>query len=169
MEAAGTDARSFGLVGAQVATLAALAWPGRARWHLPTVVTAGAVAAAAAGTVVSLAAATRLGEDLTPLPEPREGARLHTDGLYRFSRHPIYGGLLVAAAGVAVLRRRPEPLMALAALSGVLHVKTGAEERRLRTRFGSAYEEYAERTGRLLPRWPDPAPIRDAAPDGGRP
>ena len=47
-----------------------------------------------------------LGSDLTPLAEPRSSARLHTDGQYRFSRNPLYAGLLPAAAGVAALRRR---------------------------------------------------------------
>lgn len=78
-------------------------------------------------------------------------AQLRTDGPYAVVRHPLYAGLLVAASGAAVLRRRTEPLVALAALSGVLHLKAAAEERRLEGRFDSAYREYATRTPRLLP------------------
>ncbi len=169
MEPPGTDAHLWGLVGAQAAALAGLAWPGRPRWSLRPAVTVSAATAAAAGAAVALAAGARLGEDLTPIAEPRVGARLHTDGLYRFSRHPLYAGLLVSAAGVAVLRRRREPLMALAALAGVLHVKAGVEEARLRRRFGDDYETYAARTGRLLPRLRPsvPAPASRLADDGG--
>jgi protein-S-isoprenylcysteine O-methyltransferase Ste14 len=152
MPVPGTDPRSLLIVGAQSLALAALAWPGSARWRLHPVVAVAAGAAAVAGAGVAIAAGTRLGADLTPLVEPRPGARLHTDGLYRFSRNPLYAGVLPSSAGVAVLRRRPEPLVAVAALSVIFHVKVGVEESRLRARFGSEYEAYAARTGRLLPR-----------------
>ncbi len=152
MPVPGTDPRALLIVGAQSVALAALAWPGRARWRLHPAVSAAASAAAVVGVGVAVAAGTRLGSDLTPLVEPRLGARLHTDGLYRFSRNPLYAGVLPAAAGIAVLRRRPEPLVAVAALSLVFHVKVGVEESRLRARFGPEYDAYAARTGRLLPR-----------------
>lgn len=164
MHGVGTGTRSLALVAAQTVALAALAWPGRGRWSLPPALGVVAGATTAAGAAVVLVAGARLGSDLTPLVEPRAGARLHTDGLYRFSRHPLYAGLLVSAAGVAVLRRRPEPLVAMAVLSAVLHLKSGAEESRLRARFGPEYDDYAARTGRLLPR-----ARRDAPPRGPRP
>ena len=148
----GTDARSLLVVAAQAVAIGALGWPGRGRWRLHP-----AVAAVARGTVVAgvgtmIAAAVRIGSDLTPLPEPRSGARLQTEGLYRFSRNPMYAGLLPAATGIAVLRRRPEPLVAVAVLSVVLHITVGIAESRLRARFGEEYDAYAARTGRLLPR-----------------
>lgn len=139
------------LVAAQLASLAALAWPGRARWSLPALVRTGAGAALAGGLAVVAASGARLGEGLTPRVAPPLDAVLRTDGPYAVSRHPLYAGLLVAATGAAVLRRRPEPLAAMALLSGVLHVKAGAEERELRWRFGAAYDTYAARTPRLLP------------------
>jgi protein-S-isoprenylcysteine O-methyltransferase Ste14 len=143
--------RSDLLVVAQLAALAGVAWPGRARWALPGAVRAGAGAVLAAGLVLATASGARLGEGLTPRVAPPEDAALRTDGPYAVSRHPLYAGLLAAATGAAVLRRRPEPLVALAALSTVLHVKAGAEERALRTRFGPAYDAYAAGTPRLLP------------------
>jgi len=142
--------RGAALVAAQALALAGLAWPGAPRWRLPRPATALAVATGAAGTVLLEEGLRFLGGDLTPFVEPRPDARLRTTGPYAFSRNPVYAGLLAAAAGAAVLRRRPEPLAAAAALAGVLHVKAGVEERRLRERFGFAYAEYAARTPRLL-------------------
>lgn len=138
------------LVLAQGAAGAALLWPGRARWRLPRWVTAACMVAGAAGTALAEEGVRFLGKDLTPFVEPRSGARLQTAGPYEISRNPVYAGLLLAGGAYAVLRRRPEPLVAFAALATVLHVKSGVEEARLRERFGDEYAVYAARTPRLL-------------------
>jgi len=155
------------LVAAQVLAVAALAWPGPPRWRLPRGVRPLAVVAGAVGTALTEEGLRFLGRDVTAFPEPRAGARLQTTGPYAHSRHPVYAGLLVAATATAVLRRRPEPLVALAALAGVLHVKTGREERLLARRFGLAWEEYAASTPRL-PALPRPGRGAAPGPTGGR-
>ncbi|HEX2807983.1 MAG TPA: isoprenylcysteine carboxylmethyltransferase family protein [Kineosporiaceae bacterium] len=142
--------RSDGLLAVQVLAAAGLAWPGGARWRLPRPVGALAVLVGAAGTALAEEGLRFLGRDGTPFVEPRSRARLQTAGPYEISRNPVYAGLLTAAAATAVLRRRPEPLVAFGALALVLHVKAGVEERRLQERFGVAYEEYAARTPRLV-------------------
>ena len=43
-----------------------------------------------------------LGVNLTPLPKPRNSSSLVTGGIYRYCRHPMYGGLLMASAGLSV-------------------------------------------------------------------
>ncbi|MFN8076670.1 MAG: methyltransferase [Kineosporiaceae bacterium] len=142
--------RADALVRAQGLALAGLAWPGRARWRLPRPVLAGAVAALGAGGALAASGGAVLGRDLTPFVDPRPGAELRTHSAYRFTRHPLYLGMLMAGGGAAVLRRRPEPLVGLAVLSGVLHVKASVEERRLADRFGPAWAAYACRTPRLV-------------------
>ena len=82
--------------------------------------------------------------------DPRAGARLQTGGVFAISRHPIYTGLLIGAAGWTAWRARREPLVAAATLAFVLHLKAVLEERRLHVRFGAAYRAYALRTPRLL-------------------
>jgi protein-S-isoprenylcysteine O-methyltransferase Ste14 len=138
------------LVVAQGLALAGLLWPGRGRWRLPRTVRTGARGVAVAGTAFGLAGLVQLGANATPRVEPRDGAHLRTRGLYSVSRNPVYAGLLVGATGFAVLRRRKEPLLALAGLAAVLHLKVLVEERRLRARFGEQYDAYARRTPRLL-------------------
>ncbi len=146
------DRYGVALFGAQVAAIAGVLWPGKPRWRLPRAVTAGAAASVLGGITLATVGALRLGRSLHPLPAPPDDATLRTDGVYGMVRHPIYVGLLASCAGAAVLRARPEPLAAVAVLAGVLHVKTGYEERLLRSRFGAAYAEYAERVPRLVPR-----------------
>ncbi len=149
------------LVAAQTLAGAALFWPGRAGWRLPRPVTAACLVAGAAGTALAEEGIRFLGRDITPFVEPRAGARLQTAGPYEISRNPIYAGLLVAGGAVAVLRRRPEPLLAFAVLAAVFHVKAGAEEARLRERFGDEYAVYAARTPRLVG-LPRPVAVRPA-------
>ncbi|MFN0282832.1 MAG: methyltransferase family protein [Kineosporiaceae bacterium] len=149
------------LVLAQALAGAGLLWPGRARWRLPRTLTAACLVAGAAGTALAEEGLRFLGRDVTPFVAPRGGARLQTAGPYEISRNPVYAGLLVAGAAVAVLRRRPEPLVAFAALAAVLHVKSGVEEARLRDRFGDEYAVYAARTPRLIG-LPRPVAVRPA-------
>lgn len=137
------------LVPVQALALAALLWPGR-HGRLPRWIRAGGITLAGAGAALAATAAARMGRDLTPVVDPREGARLHTSGVFAISRHPIYTGMLIGAAGWTAWRGRREPLVAAAVLALALHLKAGLEERRLRGRFGAAYQAYARRTPRLL-------------------
>jgi protein-S-isoprenylcysteine O-methyltransferase Ste14 len=68
-------------------------------------------------------------------------------------RNPLFAGLVLMVVGTALAARS----WMLAAVAGLValaaHVwVVRAEEPRLRTRFGKAYAEYAERVPRWLPR-----------------
>jgi protein-S-isoprenylcysteine O-methyltransferase Ste14 len=141
----------------QALALAALAWPGRGRWRLPPSLAVLACGATATGTALGLLAAAPHANHLTPRVEPPEDLELLRDGVYALSRNPMYTGLLLATGGWAVLRRRPEPMLAWAALAGVLHAKTHREEALLNARFGAEYERYRIRTPRFAGR-PRPGP-----------
>lgn len=145
------DRYGLALVGAQMAAVAGVFWPGEPRWRLPQAVAVGSAVSMVGGTILAAAGAARLGRSVRPLPAPPDGSVLRTDGAYGVVRHPIYAGLLASCTGAAILRARPEPLAAVAVLAAVLHFKAGYEERLLRLRFGAAYEEYAERVPRLVP------------------
>jgi 2-amino-4-hydroxy-6-hydroxymethyldihydropteridine diphosphokinase len=106
---------------------------------------------AMAGVGVALWAARVLGANLTALPQPLPGATLVEDGPYRYSRHPIYGGLVLTFAGAAIVVSSPWALAVTAGLVLLLFGKSGAEERAL----GVAVPGYREYTAsvrwRLLP------------------
>ena len=91
-----------------------------------------------------------LGGSLTPLPHPRSDAELVESGVYRVVRHPIYGGLIMGAAGWALVSAS----LATLALAGLLWVffrlKSAREEAWLLERFPS-YAGYRSRTRRFFP------------------
>ena len=75
-------------------------------------------------------------------------AGLVTSGAYAATRNPMYVGWSAAVLGLALASRSAWLLAAWALAARALHREIGAEERRLRDRFGDDYEAYVERTPR---------------------
>ncbi len=87
---------------------------------------------------------------LTPLPHPRDGAELVETGSYRMVRHPIYGGLVVGAAGYGIVSHSLVAIAGSLVLLGFFTLKSGREEAWLRDRY-PGYGAYAARTKRMIP------------------
>jgi protein-S-isoprenylcysteine O-methyltransferase Ste14 len=104
-----------------------------------------------AGTIVGLAALTqnRLG-NFRIGPEPKAGAQLATQGIYRWIRHPMYCAVLLVTAGALALDPQLWRALLWLALLAVLIAKLRREELYLRQCFAQ-YAAYCERTWRLLP------------------
>lgn len=87
---------------------------------------------------------------LRATPEPAPDGALITHGPYRWIRHPMYSGLLLAT--LALLLDDPSRWRAASwgLLALVLAIKLNYEERLLADRF-PAYRAYRDRTKRLLP------------------
>ncbi|HEY1014995.1 MAG TPA: protein-S-isoprenylcysteine O-methyltransferase [Herpetosiphonaceae bacterium] len=89
----------------------------------------------------------------SPSLEIGAGHALVTDGVYRSIRHPMYASYWLWALAQALLL--PNWLAgggSLAAFLALYRLRVPAEERMMRDHFGAAYEAYAARTGRILPR-----------------
>ncbi|MDH3294689.1 MAG: DUF1295 domain-containing protein, partial [Acidimicrobiia bacterium] len=82
--------------------IALIAVPRADDWPVPTWLNLTGVLLAGFGLLVMVAAALRLGPNLTPTPMPKAHGQLTTTGLYRYSRHPIYTGVLVLVVGIVV-------------------------------------------------------------------
>jgi len=125
-------------------------WPGR-ELPLPGARRLVGAALIAGGAWLFCASLVRLGRrNLTPLPRPRKGAALVRSGPYRWVRHPIYGGALLAAFGWAMLAGSWLTLGYVILLLLYLNLKTRREESWLREVFPE-YGEYSRRTRKLIP------------------
>ena len=81
----------------------------------------------------------------------QKGHFLMTGGCFRWVRHPIYTGSLLALTGFFLVFRSGLVLLALPLyLVGTLW-RIADEERLLATVFGQEYERYRARTWRLVP------------------
>ena len=74
---------------------------------------------------------------------PRRSSRLVTTGVYRLSRNPMYLGTLLVLFAVAAWLADPVSLaVALSYIAYMDRFQIAPEERVLRGRIGSAYEDY---------------------------
>ncbi len=72
------------------------------------------------------------------------------EGPYRFSRNPMYVCEQAIWEGWAMYFGSPALLASGAVLGGAMHYAVGREEKTLRNRFGSSWDEYANRVRRWL-------------------
>jgi protein-S-isoprenylcysteine O-methyltransferase Ste14 len=98
---------------------------------------------AAVGCVLAASAGMRLGRSLTPLPKPREGGTLSDQGVYALVRHPMYGGVLLAAIGLSLVTS-PAALIPTAVGFVFLELKSEREETWLVERYPE-YRPYRRR------------------------
>ncbi len=147
--------RGEGWVAIQFILLGAIAvagWWGGPAWTgaVATVSTLAGLLGIAAGAVMAFLGMRHLGDALTPLPHPREQAELVQTGIYRRVRHPIYGGLIVAALGWGLLTASTPALLLTGVLAVFFRLKSAREEAWLTDQFPS-YGAYRERTRRFIP------------------
>jgi protein-S-isoprenylcysteine O-methyltransferase Ste14 len=82
---------------------------------------------------------------------PHESSALVTDGLYRFSRNPIYVADALVLVAVALLVANALALLVLPLFVAYLdRFQIRPEERALRERFGAQFEAYCREVRRWL-------------------
>jgi protein-S-isoprenylcysteine O-methyltransferase Ste14 len=95
-----------------------------------------------AGAGVVVIASNDLGASLSPWPVPAASCNLETGGLYSEMRHPMYGGLLAACAGLSIVSGSATRLLLTAVLWYGLDVKSDYEEDALMKAFPTEYGAY---------------------------
>jgi protein-S-isoprenylcysteine O-methyltransferase Ste14 len=103
------------------------------------------------GAVLVVAGFWALRHHLSPYPEPVAHAALIVGGVYRFVRHPIYGGIVLGGLGLSLADGNPTGITLTMALMMLFYGKSGFEERRLIARFPEYVEYRAQVRCRLLP------------------
>jgi protein-S-isoprenylcysteine O-methyltransferase Ste14 len=76
---------------------------------------------------------------------------LVTEGLYRFCRNPIYLGMFVALAGMAVVLPTALSVVNLLCVVAGVRYQVSQEEEYLLRSYGQGFRTYASRVGRFLP------------------
>ena len=104
------------------------------------------------GLAIITAGSVSLGDNLTPLPKPREsGHSLVTDGMYKYVRHPMYGGVILGSLGLGVATGDETRLFLALLLFFALDKKASYEEGFLVEKYGNEYEDYRKKAKKLLP------------------
>lgn len=110
-------------------------------------------AVAAAGLGVAAAGIREIraaGTTLDPT-RPADASKVVRQGIYRYSRNPIYLGDALLLAGYAIHRRDLLAILPVAGFVGVIDTfQISAEEEALRDRFGSTYGDYVASVRRWL-------------------
>ncbi len=127
-------------------------WQGMPEWSPPYVRTGSVVGGILflTGALLAVTGALNLGRNLTPLPRPKENAKLIVTGAYRLVRHPIYSGITFMAFGWALLLHSWLTVGYALLLFAFFDVKSRREERWLQEKFPE-YAAYRRRVRKLIP------------------
>lgn len=103
------------------------------------------------GVAIAAVAVLQFRRARTQVPTFRATSALVTDGLYRYSRNPIYVALILLQVALALLLGSAwmlvfTPLLAVATDLGVIR----REEAYLEAKFGDSYRSYRQRVRRWL-------------------
>lgn len=91
-----------------------------------------------------------LGSNLTPLPYPRADGQFVQSGSYGLVRHPLYGGVILAALAYAIGQLSLSHLGGAALLLLFFDQKATLEEAWLEAKY-SDYGSYRQRVKKLIP------------------
>lgn len=82
------------------------------------------------------------------------GGRLFTSGIYAFSRHPIYVGIVLISLGIAIVRTNVDGMIVLPLVFLANYIQAKLEEKYdIGVRFKEQYQRYRKHTGMFGPWW----------------
>jgi protein-S-isoprenylcysteine O-methyltransferase Ste14 len=129
-------------------------WP---RWLMIALVPGGwtrywiAVLLLVFGVAFSIWARLALGKNWSGVVEVKVDHELVNHGPYRWVRHPIYTGMLIALLGTGLAAGEVRGLLAFLIAFTSLWIKSRVEERWMLREFGDLYATYRRTSWALLP------------------
>ncbi len=123
-----------------------------AGWSGPSRVAAAGLGglAIASGLLVAIRGVLDLGASMSPFPRPGEANQLVERGVYRYVRHPVYAGLVVAGIGWGLVAASLPAIGLSLILLLWLDLKARREETWLAMRH-PGYAAYRTRTRKFVP------------------
>lgn len=113
---------------------------------LAALLTASGVGVAIAGVLAFRQASTTINPT-----RPSATSSIVSNGVYRFTRNPMYLGMLLCLGGWAIFLGNPLSLLGLPLFVAYLNrLQIGPEERALEAKFGEPYAQYCARVRRWL-------------------
>jgi protein-S-isoprenylcysteine O-methyltransferase Ste14 len=109
------------------------------------------VALVLSGLLFSVAARLHLGGNWSGTVTLKQDHTLTRSGPYRFVRHPIYTGILLAILGSAIAVAQWGALLALLLTAVAFLIKIRTEERFMLDHFGAEYARYQQEVAALIP------------------
>lgn len=106
----------------------------------------------AAGLAFAIWARIHLGRNWSSAVSIKEQHQLIRSGPYRFVRHPIYTGMILATLGTALANGKVRGALGVLLVWFGFLVKSRMEEQFMARTFGLEYEDYRRTTGALFPR-----------------
>jgi len=85
--------------------------------------------------IILLVAIKDLGRNLSPFPRPIKQSNLVTQGVYRFTRHPMYYSLISISFGVFITKLSIYYLFLSTSLGFIIKFKIALEEQYLNNKF----------------------------------
>ena len=117
----------------------------------PTLAFVAGVVLLAIGLAFAVRARACLGRNWSGLVTLKQDHELVRSGPYRYVRHPIYSGILLAFVGTALARNEWRGVLAVAIAILALWRKLQVEEQWMVEQFGDAYRAYRREVPALIP------------------
>lgn len=103
------------------------------------------------GFLIAVLSVLQLNKNLTVFPTPKTDSELITFGMYKFSRHPIYTGLILFTFGYAIFKASLFKVLIALVLLLLFYFKTNYEEQKLLQKFPN-YKDYKKKVNRFFPK-----------------
>lgn len=106
----------------------------------------------ALGLGLAICARAYLGRNWSSVAMVKVDHELVRSGPYKFVRHPIYSGIILAMVGTALALAQWRGVLAIIVVYLGFKIKSLIEERLMVATFGTQYEQYRQSTGAIVPK-----------------
>lgn len=128
-----------------------VAWGGRLLFPDPTFLIVTGFLFVVFGVIFAIWARIYLGQHWSGAIQLKEGQHIVQSGPYRYVRHPIYTGIVSSFIGLFLMHPQRLGLITLLLVIVSYHRKMNLEEAFLVHHFGQEYEQYKQKTSRIIP------------------